>query len=302
MPLQTQAFLAASPMSVGADIGYLAFTATGYHVETSRGNAVWRDPSSNDALSIAGDSEHIWVEQALSPYSRIVELRDLSRVVINNARDPILSADRRSVAFVRDDHGRGELMVRKDFHSVTVSESALTPPSLNVYEASFLSEKDFAFSATEGRHSPQIYLRDAGLRNMPLGLGESRYPALSPDGHWLAYSHRSENRGNAACCRSAMQLDSAVMGKRLQDSTLCNGLRAQPIVDGPGTQACHPLTAPVACGEQGRCANAVVPRACFERNWECDLAITAGTFYQSDDQLSCGRLPWQFAFYASTRC
>jgi hypothetical protein len=196
MPLQTQAFLAASPMSVGADIGYLAFTATGYHVETSRGNAVWRDPSSNDALSIAGDSEHIWVEQALSPYSRIVELRDLSRVVINNARDPILSADRRSVAFVRDDHGRGELMVRKDFHSVTVSESALTPPSLNVYEASFLSEKDFAFSATDGRHSPQIYLRDAGLRNMPLGLGESRYPALSPDGHWLAYSHLEDGAWN----------------------------------------------------------------------------------------------------------
>jgi hypothetical protein len=196
VPLPTQAFLAASPMSVGADIRYLAFTTTGYHVEISRGNAVWRDPSSNDALSMAGDSEHIWVEQAVSPYSRIVDLRDPSRVVINNARKPILSADRKSMAFVRDDDGRGELMVRRDFQSVTASESALTPPSLNVYEASFLSENDFAFSATDGRHSPQIYLSDGGLRNMPLGLGESRYPALSPDGHWLAYSHLEDGAWN----------------------------------------------------------------------------------------------------------
>jgi hypothetical protein len=196
MPLQTKAFLAASPISVGADIRYLAFTGAGYQVETSRGSAVWSDPSSDDALSIAGDSDHIWVERALSPYSRIVELRDPSRVVINNARDPILSADHRSMAFVRDDHGRGELMVRRDFQSVTASESALTPPSLNVYEASLLSEEEYAFSAADGSHWPQIYLSDAGHRNMPLGLGESRYPALSPDGHWLAYSHLEDGAWN----------------------------------------------------------------------------------------------------------
>jgi hypothetical protein len=62
-------------------------------------------------------------------------------------------------------------MVRRDFQSVTVSGSALTAPSLNVYEASFLSENYFAFSATDGRYSPQIYLSDGGFGTCLSGSG-----------------------------------------------------------------------------------------------------------------------------------
>jgi hypothetical protein len=43
----------------------------------------------------------------------------------------------------------------------------------------------------------------------------------------------------------------------------------------------------------------VVPRTGFERDRECDLVITAGNFYQTDDQLSCGGHTARSAFYAS---
>ncbi len=43
----------------------------------------------------------------------------------------------------------------------------------------------------------------------------------------------------------------------------------------------------------------VVPRTGFERNRDCDLVITAGNFYQTDDQLSCGAHTERFAWYAS---
>ncbi len=43
----------------------------------------------------------------------------------------------------------------------------------------------------------------------------------------------------------------------------------------------------------------IVPRTGFERNKECDLVITAGNFYQTDDQLSCGGHTQRFAWYAS---
>jgi WD40-like Beta Propeller Repeat len=81
------------------------------------------------------------------------------------------------------------MMVRRALHSSDANDTVLTPASLNVYEASFLSEREYAFSASEGWHSTQIYLTDATHLNTPLALGESRYPALSPDGHWMAYSH-----------------------------------------------------------------------------------------------------------------
>jgi hypothetical protein len=43
----------------------------------------------------------------------------------------------------------------------------------------------------------------------------------------------------------------------------------------------------------------VVPRTGFERDRECDLVITGGNFYQTDNQISCGGHTQRFAYYAS---
>ncbi|MGA7448762.1 MAG: TonB-dependent receptor [Terriglobales bacterium] len=43
----------------------------------------------------------------------------------------------------------------------------------------------------------------------------------------------------------------------------------------------------------------VVPRTGFERYRECELVITAGNFYQTNDQISCGGHTQRFAYYAS---
>ena len=53
---------------------------------------------------------------------------------------------------------------------------------------SFKSPTEYAFAATDERHAPQIYLRDVTHVDSPLALGEVRYPALSSDGQWMAYS------------------------------------------------------------------------------------------------------------------
>src|SRR5580658_1926745 len=43
----------------------------------------------------------------------------------------------------------------------------------------------------------------------------------------------------------------------------------------------------------------VAPRTGFERNKECDLVISAGNFYQTNDQISCGGHTERFAYYGS---
>jgi hypothetical protein len=198
LPLQYQGYLNASPKSIGTGLSYIAFTLHGYHLMTvgHREALVDSSPSSassSDDLSFTSGlggplSRHVWVERALSPHSEIVEMHEPSHVVVDDAQDPMLSADGQSIAFVRDDHGCGRLMVRKDFESIAANESMLTPSSLNIYEASFISEREYAFSAVQYGNPPQIYLSDATHRNALLALGESRYPALSPDGRWMAYS------------------------------------------------------------------------------------------------------------------
>jgi hypothetical protein len=204
LPLHAQGFLNADPQQTSTGVRYIAFTLNGYHLITENRNEIWANPSSDsldDDLTFTSGlekiwPEHIWVERAMSSRSQIVDLRQPSRVVVEDAREPMLSADGKSLAFVRDDHGQGRLMVRRGFETDTASEMALTPSSLNVYEASFLSEREYAFSAVEHRQPPQIYLRDATHANTPLALRESRYPALSPNGQWMAYSHLAHGAWN----------------------------------------------------------------------------------------------------------
>jgi outer membrane cobalamin receptor len=43
----------------------------------------------------------------------------------------------------------------------------------------------------------------------------------------------------------------------------------------------------------------IVPRTGFERDRECELVIAAGTFYQTDNQISCGGHTARIAYYAS---
>lgn len=196
LPLQTQALLFANPAPGGAGIRSVAFTKDGYHLLTTVHGASWFDPALDDDLSFAGEADRLLVERALSPQSKVVDVLSRSRVVLGDARDPMLSSDGDSLAYVRDDHGQGRLMVRRAFQSDSAVEATLTPASLNVYEASFLSETEYAFSAVESNRPPGIYLTDRTHSNVPLGLTESRYPALSPDKRWMAYSHRERGMWN----------------------------------------------------------------------------------------------------------
>lgn len=192
LSLPGQGFLNAHPQFSVEGIRFIAFTLSGYHLMTADRNTASIDPpdeSAEDDLSFASGSGHVWVERGTSPHSQIVEIGNPSRGVIDDAREPMLSAEGHDLAFVRDDHGRGRLMIRKAFQSTDTNEVVLTPSSLNVYEASFLSEREYAFSAAQGWHSPQIFLTDAAHSNSPLTLNNSRYPALSPDRRWMAYSH-----------------------------------------------------------------------------------------------------------------
>ncbi|HEY2002764.1 MAG TPA: glycosyltransferase 87 family protein [Acidobacteriaceae bacterium] len=200
LPLETPSYLDANPDRAGTQLRYVAFTGNGYHLVSTDSHATWVDPSAGDDLSFTANSSQTWVEKALSPHSQIVHSqivtmqeparvpRVLRSVVIDDARDPMLSSDGEGLAFIRDDHGRGRLMLRHAFQSNAPTDAALTPATFNVYEASFHSEKQYAFSAVENGRPPQIYLTDTTYSNVPLALGESRYPALSPDGAWLAYS------------------------------------------------------------------------------------------------------------------
>jgi Tol biopolymer transport system component len=67
----------------------------------------------------------------------------------------------------------------------------ITPPSLNVFEMSFSPDGSIAFAAAERDQAPHLFLiKDMGPLQQVISE-EARYPSISPDGKWLAYSRRS---------------------------------------------------------------------------------------------------------------
>jgi hypothetical protein len=192
LPLQAQGYLNAAPQAAPEGVKYVAFTLDGYRVitaEQSRDASGAQASPLHDELSFASDSKRLIVEQATSPESRIVD-RDKSDVVlVKNGHDPMLLADGKSIAFLRDDHGRGRLMLLRAVGSDHVEEKLLSSAGLNVYEASALSKEAYAFAAVRDGGLPQIYLTDGSHTNVAIGLTAARYPALSPNGRWMAYSH-----------------------------------------------------------------------------------------------------------------
>jgi hypothetical protein len=187
VPLETQFLLNGDPVGAGSATNYVAGSANGYRLVTA-GNTTRVALSPDDVLSFSASPRRAFVEKARSGVSEIADPLDPGKTIVEDGRNPMLSIDGQDLAFVRADHGRGRLMVQS-FQCGHSTEDALTPPSINVYDASFISQRDFAVSAVEDGRPPQIYLTDRSHHNTPLDLGESRYPALSPDGRWMAFSH-----------------------------------------------------------------------------------------------------------------
>ncbi|HTA80707.1 MAG TPA: glycosyltransferase 87 family protein [Terracidiphilus sp.] len=158
----------------------------GYRLATT-GAAASMDSSGDDDLSFAASSSRLLVEKAHSGRSDIVDLLS-GTPIVEGGQEPRLSIDGHDLAFVRADHGRGQLFVREAFESKDARDVALTPAAINIYDVAFLSPNTYAFAGVEAGRAPQIYLTDANHANAPLTLGEARYPALSPDGRWMAYS------------------------------------------------------------------------------------------------------------------
>ena len=197
LPMLQRAFSFGEPQATRTGVRYTAYGFDGFRLATQDAGGVATglaidppaDPSGDD-LSFANGDGHVWVEEAGKGGSRIVDVSGTSPVVVNDAQEPAVSADGKELAFVRDERGRGRLMVRALDGG---AEKALTPPEMNVYEAAFRSQDEYAFAAAEGTGWPHVYVvehaRGEAARGSSMQIVDARFPAISPDGRWLAYSH-----------------------------------------------------------------------------------------------------------------
>ena len=134
LPVQHEGYLNASPQSDGENLRFIAFALDGYHLMNSAGDSEAALPgvvSTADELSFSNAAGQVFLERADASQSTIIALQHPEVAPILDGRDPALAADGQSLAFVRDDHGRGRLMVRSALESRIPVDTQLTPGLLD---------------------------------------------------------------------------------------------------------------------------------------------------------------------------
>lgn len=184
------------------------------------------------AVEWAGDSA--WAEVATRSGSRTVRFSPATSisfkagmaVEVEDAEQPVVSSDGTLLAFIREIGTRDSLWIRQTgsgkSESRTVEERKIAGPEYDVREAAFFPAHRMVFSSRkDGRF--RLYAVDIAsgvVDEMKAPSCSARYPAVSPDGQWMAFS--CEKAGIWQLC--AMDLHAAEPLQLQLTNSDCNSI------------------------------------------------------------------------------
>jgi hypothetical protein len=191
LEMPSAVFMAANPQIRENRISFIAMLPRHYQAAVAKGPVANFSSGDLDQLSQTTSADKQWIEEA-GLESNIVDANS-HRVEIALAEYPVASADGKWIAFLREKQGRANLWLHEVGRGGD-EDRQLTSGS-NVLETSFLGN-ELIFAAARDGKLPQVYNIN---RNGIIGVlvaEESRYPSVSPDGKWLAYSRMQRGTWN----------------------------------------------------------------------------------------------------------
>jgi hypothetical protein len=174
--------------------------ASGYVIDRTPAPVRAIRPAGTDVFrpTVAPGRSEGWAEVADAGGSRIVrfptDTAELSvaslPTEIADASAPVVSADASRLGFIRARGGRGQLWL---LERATGAQRPVTGADWDVLDFGFLPDNRLVFA---GRRTagPGLFVVGANMTTpetpapLPVGDRPVRYPAVSPDGRWLAYA------------------------------------------------------------------------------------------------------------------
>jgi hypothetical protein len=193
--------MAAEPAVAGADVYLSRMGGQGYVVDRADRPLAAVVPAGVDLFhpTVSPNVAEGWLEVA-GRTSRIARFeRDASDLVaarlpvdVEDGEQPVISSDGRLLAFLRPRRGRSGLwVVERDGPSWSVPRE-IVDADRDVLELAFFPDDRIAFSAWR-RGGSRLFVTDPrGTAPVEIGLSQHdvRYPAVSPDGRWIAYAQK----------------------------------------------------------------------------------------------------------------
>jgi Glycosyltransferase family 87/WD40-like Beta Propeller Repeat len=185
LPTSANMLQANGPVTQNDTILFAAMVPAGYHTAIQKDDGISFDTGGVDQLAVTATSVERWTEE--TERESMIVSNVSSREVIRQAESPVASPDGRWLAYLREEHGRGSIWLRA-LDQPGSRDRRLTPAEFDVLEMSFLPNSSLIFSAESNGQHPELFIVGQAGAISSLGSEEARYPAVSPDGHWLAFS------------------------------------------------------------------------------------------------------------------
>jgi Glycosyltransferase family 87/WD40-like Beta Propeller Repeat len=189
LPIGQQMLLEAQPVPRGNKVDAIALLPDGYRRTTIEADSIFTNAGdgAKDELSLTAGGDQLWTETV--GLHSVLEPSSGSGPSILDAESPASLENGNALAFLREINGRKRLFVRDLAHPGEPDQQLTTATSpWNVEEIAISPGKSVVVSATKGGTSSRLY-EVHGVDQLELiPVGEARYPAISPDGRWLAFS------------------------------------------------------------------------------------------------------------------
>jgi len=186
---------ASNPVAIGGQVVFTRMFDRMYSPVSWKSGEERSIPLTRDVLSIGGDARDPvgYFEQVTTESSIMrLSLASSNPIVEYVARgeQPKLSSDGRWLAFIREQDGRTSVWLSEAQSPTTAQLIINSAP--NILDISVTSEGDLIAAAGPVSGAHLIILRRTTGTIEPLSgiAGPARYPAISPDGKWLAFSRR----------------------------------------------------------------------------------------------------------------
>ncbi len=188
LPIGGQMLLAAQPVPRESQVEAIALLRDGYRRSTIEGDSVIANAGGDqDELSLTAGGDQLWTETV--GLHSVLASSSGSEPSILDAESPASLAHGAMLAFLRQMNGRKQLFVRDLARPGQPDQQLTTATSpWNVEEIAVSPGKSLIVSATKDQGASRLY-EVHGLDQLEvIPAGEARYPAISPDGRWLAFS------------------------------------------------------------------------------------------------------------------
>jgi Glycosyltransferase family 87/WD40-like Beta Propeller Repeat len=187
LPTSSNVLIATSPTAPNGSVLFTALSDGGYRSGRLFDGRVQFRNDPVDQLAQTSSATDQWIEEAAQE-SQVVKA-DANQTVptLHQAESPVASLDGKWLAFLRPERGRGRIWL-KELDGLKSEIGPITPTDLNVLEMSFGPEEKLVFSALTSDGIARLFTAERSGNIRKLAIDQARYPAISPDGHWLAYS------------------------------------------------------------------------------------------------------------------